>query len=80
MILKRAIERNIAIIGEALNQARTLEPNLPISHTRNIIALRNRIVHAYDSLRPEMIWGIVINDLPILKQEVELFLETLGKI
>lgn len=28
------------------------------------------MIHGYDSLRLEMIWAIVINDLPKLKQEV----------
>lgn len=71
LILRRAIERNISIIGEAVNKLIKSESDIKITQTRNIIATRNRIIHSYDSLRPELIWAIVINDLPILKKEVE---------
>lgn len=71
LVLRRAIERNISIIGEAINKAFQLDSTLPITHIRNIVGTRNRIIHSYDSLVPELIWGIVINDLPILKKEIE---------
>ncbi|MDE6630953.1 MAG: DUF86 domain-containing protein [Bacteroidales bacterium] len=31
----------------------------------------NFIIHAYDSLNPEILWGIIINHLPLLKTEVK---------
>lgn len=37
---------------------------------KNIKGTHNYIVHAYDTLQPHIIWGIVINDLPTLKEEV----------
>lgn len=61
---------NLAIIGEATNQILKEHPDIEISHARSIVNTRNYIIHGYDSLRPEIIWAIVINDLPILKQEV----------
>lgn len=36
--------------------------------------VRNRIIHGYESVSDEVIWGIIINDLPILQVEVELLL------
>ena len=62
---------NIAIIGEAMNRLLKLQPDLAISHARKIVNTRNYGIHGYDSLRNEILWAIVINDLPILLQEVE---------
>jgi uncharacterized protein with HEPN domain len=38
------------------------------------VDVRNRIIHGYESVSDEVIWGIIINDLPILQVEVELLL------
>ena len=70
-ILIRAIQMNIAIIGEAMNRLLKLQPDLAISHALKIVNTRNYVIHGYDSLRNEILWAIVINDLPILLQEVE---------
>lgn len=55
IILQRAIERDLEIIGEAIKNIFQLEPTISISSLRNIIGLRNLISHAYDSIEPEMI-------------------------
>jgi len=71
-IIKRACERDLEIIGEAINKLIQLEPNINISSTKNIIGLRNLIIHSYDSVEDEIIWGIIQKDIPILKAEIEL--------
>ena len=43
-------------------------------HARNIVDTRNRIIHGYDAVSDEVIWGIVINYLPVLDQEIRLLL------
>jgi uncharacterized protein with HEPN domain len=68
---KRAVERNIGIIGEATNRILKHDSNVVISNVRKIVDLRNRIIHGYDSVSDETIWGIVINHLPLLKTEIE---------
>lgn len=68
---KRAVERNIEIIGEAVNRILKEEPNISIDNARNIIGTRNKIIHSYDSISDELIWSIVIIHLPKLKEEVE---------
>ena len=73
-MFRRAIEREIGIIGEAMNQILKLDPNISITDARKIVGTRNYVIHAYDTLRPDMIWDIVINDIPILKEEVNAFL------
>ena len=73
--LQYAVERALGIIGEALNKARKIDPTVAISHTREIIALRNIMVHAYDSVNNAVVWSILQNHLPQLKQEVRALLQ-----
>jgi uncharacterized protein with HEPN domain len=73
---KRAVERNIEIIGEAMNRILKLDSEIIISNSRKIVDVRNRIIHGYDSVSDDVIWGIVIRNLPVLQKEVE---ELLGE-
>ena len=68
---KRAVERNIEIIGEAMNRILKQKPEIVISNSRKIVDVRNRIIHGYDSVSDDVIWGIVIKYLPLLQKEVE---------
>ena len=52
---KRAVERHIEIIGEAVNRIAGVAPDIEISNSRKIIATRNRIIHGYDSVSEEII-------------------------
>lgn len=67
----RAVERDLMIIGEAINKMVQLNPEIQISGARQIIGLRNLIVHAYDSIEPSVLWRILVKDIPALKREVE---------
>ena len=73
LMLKRAVERNLEIIGEAVNRIITRENsfNEKITKAKAIIGLRNQVIHAYDNISDENIWSIIINHLPKLKIEVE---------
>ena len=75
-MLKRAVEREFEIIGEALNRILKINPNIIISNSRNIIGLRNHIIHAYDNIVDEIIWGIINKNLPQLKIEVKKLIDT----
>lgn len=66
-----AIERQLAIIGEALNKLRQLESDLLIQNDRQIIGFRNRLIHAYDSIDNAIVWVIIKRYLPELKKEIE---------
>ena len=68
---KRAVERNIEIIGEAMSRILKVETEIKISSSRKIVDVRNRIIHGYDSVSDDVIWGILIRNLPILQKEVE---------
>jgi uncharacterized protein with HEPN domain len=50
------------------------DETITITSSRKIVDLRNRVIHGYDSISDEAIWGIIINHLPVLKTEVELLL------
>lgn len=69
-ILLRAIQMNVAIIGEAMNRILKISDKIKISDARKIVNTRNYLIHGYDSLRPEILWSIVINNHPVLKNEV----------
>jgi len=70
-MLKRAIERNLEIIGEATNRILARNPDIEITNMRKIVNLRNFIIHSYDSISDENVWAIVINNLPELKKEID---------
>jgi uncharacterized protein with HEPN domain len=67
---KRTVEMNIEIIGEAMGRILKVEPNIKISQTRKIIDTRNRIIHGYDTVSEEVLWGIIVKSLPELEIEV----------
>jgi uncharacterized protein with HEPN domain len=75
-VYRRFIERNFEIIGEAMNRALKLNPDINITSARKIVNTRNLVIHSYDSLNREILWGIVIKHLPILKQEIKLLLDS----
>ena len=67
---QRAVERNLEIIGEAMNRIQKADPGLNIENSQKIIGTRNRIIHGYESISHELIWSIVINHLPNLQSEI----------
>ena len=71
---KRAVERNIEIIGEAMNRILQIEPDISLSNTRQMVNTRNRIIHGYDTVSDEIFWSIVFQHLPRLKAEIEALL------
>ncbi|TVZ26576.1 uncharacterized protein with HEPN domain [Gillisia sp. Hel_I_86] len=71
---KRATERDLEIIGEAVNRILKKDKNFKLENAQKIIGTRNRIIHGYDMISDDLIWSIVINHLPKLKKEVEVLL------
>ena len=75
LCLRRAVERDIEIIGEAMNRILKENRNIAITNSRKIVDARNYIIHGYDSLTADILWSIVINHLPKLKEEAQALLE-----
>ncbi len=76
LLLQDGVVRQLEIIGEA---SRNLSADLCRSHPEvpwsEIIGLRNRIVHAYFDIDIGVVWEIVQEDLPPLKEQVKHILE-----
>lgn len=73
-LVKPAIERKVEIIGEAINKANKLYPELPLSNKLRIIGMRNRIIHSYDAVDDAMVWEVVVKHIPLLKEEIKALL------
>ncbi|HEX7365741.1 MAG TPA: HepT-like ribonuclease domain-containing protein [Pelobium sp.] len=73
-LLQDAVERNIITIGEAMNALLKLNPEIKITNARRIVDARNKLTHGYDEIEIVQIWSIIVNHLPILKEEVISFL------
>lgn len=65
-----AVERQLSIIGEAVNKFDAVNPDITLKNARKIVGFRNRLIHAYDSVDPSIIWAITQKHLPDLKEEI----------
>lgn len=72
---RKAIERNIEIIGEALNRILKEDPTIQITNSRKIVDTRNRIIHGYDTVTADILWLIISKPLPTLHEEVRKLLK-----
>lgn len=68
---RSAVERKVEIMGEAINRIFKIDTNFSLPNAKEIINTRNRVIHGYDSVTPEFLWGLVIKHIPILKNDVE---------
>jgi uncharacterized protein with HEPN domain len=67
-----AIERQLSIIGEAINKFDKAFPDNAIENARQIVGLRNRIIHTYDAIDSSIIWTIIRKHISVLKAEIKL--------
>jgi uncharacterized protein with HEPN domain len=74
-MLRRAVERELEIIGEAMHRLDMLDSALVVSGKRQIIGMRNRIIHGYDKIDDEIVWGTLVRHLPLLKSEINKLME-----
>ena len=77
-LVKAAVERKFAIIGEALVRLRDEYPSLleQISDTEKIIGFRNVLVHGYDIIDDPTVWSAIESNLPKLLEEVKALQKT----
>jgi uncharacterized protein with HEPN domain len=74
-LVRRAVERELEIIGEAMSQILKMQLEISISEARKIVDLRNLVIHAYNSVDNIIIWGIIHKQLPILKSEIDILIQ-----
>ena len=65
-----AVERQLGIIGEAVNKFEATHPDISLENARKIVGFRNRIIHAYDSIDNSIVWVIIQKHLEPLHKEV----------
>lgn len=75
VIFRKFVERNIEILGEAMNRILKINSEIEITSARKIVDTRNYVIHAYDSLKPDILWAIVINHIPRLKADIQRLIE-----
>jgi uncharacterized protein with HEPN domain len=68
---RRAVERELEIIGEAVSKLLKINPSIGISYARQIVDLRNKVIHAYDNVNNVVIWNVIMNHIPLLQKESE---------
>ncbi len=79
-MLRAAVEREFIIIGEALSRLEKLDAMLAVQimSYRQIIGFRNVLVHGYGAIDDQIVWRVIEQDLPILRQQAEQLLAGLG--
>ena len=76
LTVQRAVERELEIIGEAVNRLLKLPEPVSVTNARQIVNLRNRVIHAYDTVDIMTIWGVIAKNIPSLAEEVQMLLNT----
>jgi uncharacterized protein with HEPN domain len=79
-LLRSAVERQLAIVGEALWQLRRLDPESAgrIRDIDQIVAFRHVFVHGYSSIDDLLVWGILDSRLASLAEDVRTYLDELA--
>ena len=79
-LLQDGVIRQLEVMGEA---ARNLSEDLRSEHPqipwRQMIGLRNRMIHAYFNVDLQIIWEIVQGDIPDLKQKMKQILDAISE-
>ena len=70
-LIQDAVIRNLEIIGEAVkNIPQTFKNRMPEMEWKKIIGLRDIVIHTYFGIDEEIIWDIIKNKLPQLKEKI----------
>lgn len=72
-MMRSAVERQIEIIGEALNMALHADSSLAevLPEAYKIVGMRNRIIHGYDSVDDMIVWDVVETKIGPLRHQLE---------
>jgi uncharacterized protein with HEPN domain len=76
-ILIAAVHWHFCVIGEALSQLHRKDAAVAeqISEWKRIISLRNRLIHGYSLIQPQITWRIITSKLPVLRDELQTLLK-----
>lgn len=72
LLLRSGVERQLEILGEAANRLRIgFQAAHPEVDWSNVVGLRNVIIHQYDEIDYEEIWGITTERVPLLLEQIQ---------
>jgi uncharacterized protein with HEPN domain len=75
-VLSLAVMHLVEIVGEAANRVpREEQTRYPDIKWKDIVGVRNRLIHGYDKVDPDVLWGIITIDLPPLIASLEAHLK-----
>jgi uncharacterized protein with HEPN domain len=79
--LRRAVERDFIIVGEVFAKIirRFPETHTRIDHARKIANFRHFLVHEYDDVDDTLVWDIAMHSVPILQNQIDLWIEELDQ-
>ncbi|MDF9829641.1 HepT-like ribonuclease domain-containing protein [Parabacteroides sp. PF5-6] len=75
LMMRRAIAKELDIIGIAIKKILDINPDIPITDARRIVDARNYLTHEYHRVDEEQVWAMIVKNLPVLKIEVTRILE-----
>ena len=76
-VLQLALLHLVEIVGEAATRVSPeTRAKLAVLPWRDIVGMRNRITHGYDTMKITMLWDTVTEDLPVLANAVDQFLQS----
>lgn len=71
-MIQDAVIRNLEIVGEAASQmSGKMKAGMPQVPWRRVVDFRNFLIHSYGSVDLEIVWEVVADDLPVLRESVE---------
>lgn len=68
---RHAVEREFKIFGEAMSRIEKIDSTISITSKKQMISMRNRVIHGYDKVDNEIIWGTIVRHLLLLKIEID---------
>ncbi len=76
-LIRRAVEREFEIIGEALRRLSSSHPDVSaqVTEIAQIIGFRNVLAHGYDAVADQRVWQAVTTEVPVLLAEVQTLME-----
>jgi uncharacterized protein with HEPN domain len=73
-LLQDGVLRNLGIVGEAAHRLLADSPEYAARHPEiplaKIYGMRNRITHAYEEVDMEIVWNLVLYDVPALQPRI----------
>jgi uncharacterized protein with HEPN domain len=71
-VLSLALVRLLEIVGEAASRVTTdTRQQTPAIPWSQIVSLRHRLIHGYDTINMDILWKILAADLPVLIAQLQ---------